>query len=138
MYLHATEGGVICVNLSPSYFGRPSLRGWLRPEQILTLGPYQLSVRPAENARAPGNSLPDLETKGSATAPFPVVAAAVILPARLHGSWLAQVRDSKELSPAKREVLNRHIRETAISFGVGAVSHRFIDTRGIVRASKLA
>jgi ribonuclease HII len=68
----------------------------------------------------------------------PVVAAAVILPASLSVSWLAEVRDSKELNPAKREILNKHIRETAISFGIGAVSHRLIDTMGIVRASKLA
>jgi ribonuclease HII len=68
----------------------------------------------------------------------PVVAAAVILPTRLNGLWLDQVRDSKELSPVKREFLNGLIREAAISFGIGAVSHRFIDTKGIVRASKLA
>jgi ribonuclease HII len=68
----------------------------------------------------------------------PVVAAAVILPAKLKATWLDEVRDSKELSPAKRELLSKHIREAAISFGIGAVSHRFIDMRGIVRASKLA
>ena len=68
----------------------------------------------------------------------PVVAAAVILPDNLRVSWLAEVRDSKELSPVKREILNKHIRETAISFGIGAVNHRLIDTMGIVRASKLA
>jgi len=33
----------------------------------------------------------------------PVVAAAVILPDKLSVSWLAEVRDSKQLSPAKRE-----------------------------------
>ena len=68
----------------------------------------------------------------------PVVAAAVILPDNLHVSWVVEVRDSKQLCPAKRETLAGHIRETAISFGVGAVSHRRIDTMGIVRASKLA
>ncbi len=68
----------------------------------------------------------------------PVVAAAVILPDTLRVSWLAEVRDSKELSPVKREILNKYIRETAISFGIGAVNHRLIDTMGIVRANKLA
>ncbi len=68
----------------------------------------------------------------------PVVAAAVILPDNLRVSWLAEVRDSKELNPETREVLARNIRETAISFGIGAVSHRLIDAMGIVRASMLA
>ena len=68
----------------------------------------------------------------------PVVAAAVILPDNLSVSWLSEVRDSKQLSPVKREILARHIRETAISFGIGAVSHRLIDTMGIVRANMLA
>ncbi len=68
----------------------------------------------------------------------PVVAAAVILPDGFKASWLAEVRDSKQLCPAKRETLAICIRETAIAFGVGVVSHRLIDTMGIVRASKLA
>ncbi len=68
----------------------------------------------------------------------PVVAAAVIMPVNTGAGWFAEVRDSKQLSPVKREALARRIRETAISFGVGAVNHRLIDTMGIVRASKLA
>ena len=39
----------------------------------------------------------------------PVVAAAVILPYQLDAPWLAQVRDSKQLSPAKRELLFQYI-----------------------------
>lgn len=68
----------------------------------------------------------------------PVVAAAVILPDNISASWLAEVRDSKQLSPLKRKILARHIKETAISFGIGAVSHRLIDTLGIARANRLA
>lgn len=68
----------------------------------------------------------------------PVVAAAVILPGNLRVSWLAEVRDSKQLCPAKREILASHIKETATSFGIGVVSHKRIDTMGIVGASKLA
>jgi len=68
----------------------------------------------------------------------PVVAAAVILPDSLNVSWLGEVRDSKQLSPVKREILANHIRKTAISIGIGAVNHRLIDTLGIVRANKLA
>jgi ribonuclease HII len=68
----------------------------------------------------------------------PVVAAAVIMPDNLQTPWLAEVRDSKLLRPTKREILANHIKRTAISFGVGVVNQRRIDTLGIVRASKLA
>ena len=68
----------------------------------------------------------------------PVVAAAVIMPDGFKASWLDEVRDSKQLRPAKREILANHIRKTAISFGVGVVNHRLIDTLGIVRASRMA
>jgi len=68
----------------------------------------------------------------------PVVAAAVIMPDNLKAPWLVEVRDSKQLRPIKRENLAMHIREVAISFGIGVVSHRRIDTLGIVRANMLA
>lgn len=68
----------------------------------------------------------------------PVVAAAVMLPDNLSVPWLAEVRDSKLLNPVKREALADYIRKTAVSFGIGAISHRLIDTLGIVKASRLA
>jgi len=68
----------------------------------------------------------------------PVVAAAVIMPDGLKAPWLAEVRDSKQLRPAKREILASHIKRAAISFGVGVVNQKLIDTMGIVEASKLA
>ena len=68
----------------------------------------------------------------------PVVAAAVILPRRIKARWLGQVRDSKQLSPATREVLFQYIQEIAISTGIGILSHEVIDSRGIIRATRLA
>lgn len=68
----------------------------------------------------------------------PVVAAAVILPRRIKRDWLNQVRDSKLLSPSKREALFHNIHEAAISIGIGTVTHEVIDTRGIVKATRLA
>ena len=44
----------------------------------------------------------------------PVVAAAVILPYPIDTPWLVQVKDSKQLSPARRQLLFPHIREAAI------------------------
>ena len=68
----------------------------------------------------------------------PVVAAAVILPCHLKNSWLNQVRDSKLLTPDKREYLFDYIQEAAISTGVGIIPHQIIDTRNILRATHLA
>ena len=68
----------------------------------------------------------------------PVVAAAVILPYRLKAHWLRQVRDSKLLTPDRREYLFDYIQEAAISTGVGIVSHHIIDTSNNLRATRLA
>ncbi len=68
----------------------------------------------------------------------PVVAAAVILPYRIDVPWLDMVRDSKLLTPAKRELLCNCIKETAISVGIGTVSNQVIDKKGIVSATRLA
>ena len=68
----------------------------------------------------------------------PVVAAAVILPCHIEEPWLNQVKDSKQLSPAKREILFHHIHEIAISIGIGVVPHKIIDAEGIIKATRLA
>ncbi len=68
----------------------------------------------------------------------PVVAAAVILPRRMDTPWLSQVKDSKQLSPTRRQLLFHHIHQTAISVGIGAVPHRVVDAQGIIKATRLA
>jgi len=68
----------------------------------------------------------------------PVVAAAVVLPRRINAHWQYQVRDSKQLRPAKREYLSAFIQEVAISVGIGIVPHDIVDSQGIVRATRLA
>jgi ribonuclease HII len=68
----------------------------------------------------------------------PVVAAAVILPRQVNVPWLTEVRDSKQLTPAKRELLFHHIHEIAISIGIGSAPHYLVDARGIIRATRLA
>ena len=62
----------------------------------------------------------------------PVVAAAVILPARCI---LPGLDDSKKLDAEARERLDRHIRRCAVAFAVGVVSARQIDADDILRAS---
>jgi len=68
----------------------------------------------------------------------PVVAAAAVLPLHLSTHWLDRVRDSKQLSPDKREYLFEYIMGAAISVGVGVSSHEIIDAHGIARATRLA
>jgi len=68
----------------------------------------------------------------------PVVAAAVILPRGVDTPWLNEVRDSKLLTPAKRELLFNLIYGTAVAVGIGATAHELIDKMGIVAATRLA
>jgi ribonuclease HII len=62
----------------------------------------------------------------------PVVAAAVILPPHFKNSIL---NDSKKLSAKQRKILAPIIREQAIAYGVGIVSHTEIDAMNILNAS---
>lgn len=68
----------------------------------------------------------------------PVVAAAVIMPHRLNGSWVKKVRDSKMLPEAQRESLKKEIVKVALGVGVGMMDSRYIDSRGIVQATRMA
>jgi len=68
----------------------------------------------------------------------PVVAAAVILPCHVDAPWLNQVKDSKQLSPARRQLLFHHIHEIAIAVGIGMAHHEVIDAQGIIKATRLA
>ena len=69
----------------------------------------------------------------------PVVAAAVILPRGddVHVALMG-VRDSKQVSPARREVLAARIHEVALAVGVGRGEQQEIDALGIVPATRLA
>ncbi|AGG06367.1 MULTISPECIES: ribonuclease HII [Dehalococcoides] len=79
-----------------------------------------------------------LDEAGRGCLAGPVVAGAVIMPPRLKGDWVEMVRDSKVLSPAKREYLYCHIVSMAVTFGVGAVDNEQIDSMGIAPATRLA
>lgn len=68
----------------------------------------------------------------------PVAAAAVILPHNIDAPWLSLVRDSKQLSPAKRVFLFHCIHEIAVAIGIGLAYREIIDEQGIVKATQLA
>ncbi len=65
----------------------------------------------------------------------PVVAAAVILPAKVR---LRGVRDSKQLEPEERERLDVRIRSVAIAVAIGFADAATVDAINIRRASHLA
>ncbi len=64
-----------------------------------------------------------------------VLAATVILPKDL---LIEGVKDSKKLSPKKREELYEVIKEKAIAIGVGTISSKIIDEINIKNATRLA
>lgn len=64
-----------------------------------------------------------------------VLAAAVIMP---KGLIIEGIKDSKKLSPKKREQLYEIIKEESIAMGVGTVSAEIIDKINIKNATRLA
>nr|WP_245960293.1 ribonuclease HII [Hydrogenothermus marinus] len=65
----------------------------------------------------------------------PVVSAAVIFPQNID---IFIEKDSKKLSPKKRETLFEEIRKKAVSIGIGVVDSEEIDRINIYNATKLA
>ena len=65
----------------------------------------------------------------------PVVAAAVILPEDVDYIYL---NDSKKVTEKRREVLFEQIVSTAVSYGIGVVSHDIIDDINILQATYMA
>lgn len=74
----------------------------------------------------------------------PVVSAAVILNPQKIGKyrskhkWWQGIRDSKVLSPGKREAFVKFIKQNALDFGIGQASAREIDELNIHNAAFLA
>jgi ribonuclease HII len=65
----------------------------------------------------------------------PLVAAAVILP---KGFKINGIRDSKLLTPAKREILSKYILENSIAYSISEVNLSFINKFGVGEATHKA
>ena len=65
----------------------------------------------------------------------PVLAAAVIFPSDYTNG---EIRDSKKLTPLKREALYKIIRDDAVSIGLGAIEASTIDRINILQATLAA
>lgn len=68
----------------------------------------------------------------------PVMAGAVILPARIRGRWTTLIRDSKLLTPEQREEAYGHLVKVAVCYAVGGADSIEIDQIGIVAATRRA
>jgi ribonuclease HII len=68
----------------------------------------------------------------------PVVAGAVVLPGGFSPPWLTAVRDSKQLTPRRRDMLFSCIQEAGIAWASGVVAPQEVDSLGIVAATRKA
>ena len=68
----------------------------------------------------------------------PVASAAVILPHPFSAPWLSLVRDSKQLTPARRQFLSDQIQEKALAIGIGMVPSEMVDAQGIIGATRFS
>ncbi|MBN2304627.1 MAG: ribonuclease HII [Anaerolineae bacterium] len=98
-----------------------------------------LSLEYALHAEGFGH-IAGLDEAGRGAWAGPVVAGAVILPLDRFdlAGILADVNDSKQLTPQVREALLPHIMAAAIATGIGHASNTEIDELGIVPATQLA
>jgi len=88
-----------------------------------------------ELRRAGFRSIAGLDEVGRGSLAGPVVAAAVVLPARPR---IRGLRDSKVLARARREALYEEIVARADAIGVGCVEVEIIDRINILEATRLA
>jgi len=80
-----------------------------------------------------------LDEAGRGALAGPVVAAAVILDHSPEiATCLADVNDSKQLTPRKREKLFTLITETALCYGIGRAPADVVDAIGIIPATRQA
>ena len=68
----------------------------------------------------------------------PVVACAAVLPVHPSGDWLSGIRDSKQLTPRKREAALERMRHASVAMATGAASSAEIDDIGIIEATRTA
>ena len=79
-----------------------------------------------------------IDEAGRGSLAGPVVAGAVILPWYTQLPWFKLVRDSKEISPQRREFLFDLIQKEALAIGTGVVPEQIIESINILRATELA
>ena len=97
------------------------------------------SLAEEEEMRSAGHRLiAGIDEAGRGALAGPVAAAAVILPPLVKAPWREEIRDSKLLSPPRREYLYHHIQEISLATGTGMATPDIIDGSGIVVATRHA
>ena len=76
--------------------------------------------------------------RGALAGPVSVGAVILLNDKSLLSSTLSEVRDSKQLTPRKRESIKPSIIKIALEWAVGFATPEEIDMQGIVRATRLA
>lgn len=88
------------------------------------------SIEGSVLSRGP-NMVVGIDEVGNGAWAGPIVAGAVVLPrGKLNGLY-AEIKDSKRVSPRRREDLAERIKEVALAFAVRAATHSEIDTLGL-------
>lgn len=97
------------------------------------------SLAEEEGMRSAGHHLiAGIDEAGRGALAGPVAAAAVILPPLVKAPWREEIKDSKLLSPSRREYLYHHIQDISLSTGTGMAMPDIIDSSGIVGATRYA
>ncbi len=84
------------------------------------------------------NAIAGIDEAGRGSLAGPVVAAAVVLPNHLPDHAKEIIKDSKKLSPSRRENAFDVVMDIAVSVAVGHCSAEEVDAIGIVPATKAA
>ncbi len=111
-------------------FTKSASRVALRQRTELPFQPFEAQAQAAGRQRVAG-----VDEAGRGPLAGPVVAAAVVLPCH---DVIPGLRDSKQLTASQRERVYRHILREAISYGLGMVSHAYIDRHNILKATQEA
>ena len=89
----------------------------------------------AEARSAGYDAIAGIDEAGRGPLAGPVVAVAVFLPADYD---IPGLQDSKQLTESQREAVYGHVLRESLDYGVGVVSHRLIDGRNILWATREA
>ena len=79
-----------------------------------------------------------LDEVGRGTLAGPVVAGVEILPVNPEYPWVKDIRDSKMLTPKRRERILKDMEKDCLAIQTGSASAAEIDQDGIVKATSLA
>lgn len=79
LYFHATDAGLFCVDLTASGPADQALpvHGWVQPDQLIRVGPYEITVETEPSVPAPPRGADDLDSRSLDEADAPMLTAVV-------------------------------------------------------------